>query len=86
MEFSTMLHLWDKGQFRCHCSKKSVQDKYSANVDEGKHHGVNHAKEVDEMNPPFQRNIRNTSFHHDRTNNRNNGVFESKSSNSMSVS
>ena len=45
-----------------------------------KHHGIKHKKEVDDMNPSFQKNLRTNTFHNNRANNRKDGVFGSKSS------
>ena len=48
-----------------------------------KNHGIKHSKEPNEMNPMLQKDLRNTMFHNDSSNNRFNGIHGSKSQESI---
>ena len=61
----TKLHVRGKGEFRCFRSRTYVPDKRFATAGRKKHHGIKHPKRPDEMNPAFQSDLRNTTFHND---------------------
>eukprot|EP00957_Ditylum_brightwellii_P203276 15333989-Ditylum_brightwellii.AAC.1 len=49
----TKLHIYGKGQLRCYRHGQYAQDKCNTGS-----HGAKYPKEVDEMNPMFQKGIR----------------------------
>eukprot|EP00957_Ditylum_brightwellii_P120068 9162306-Ditylum_brightwellii.AAC.1 len=66
----TKLHVRGKGEFRCFRFCTYVPDKQFATAGAKKHHGIKYPKKPDEMNPVFQNDLRNTTFHNDQSNNR----------------
>eukprot|EP00957_Ditylum_brightwellii_P134985 10292137-Ditylum_brightwellii.AAC.1 len=66
----TTFHVRGKGEFWCFRSHTYVPDKQLICAGGKKHHGIKHAKKLDEMNPVFQSDLRNTTFHNDQSNNR----------------